>query len=102
MSLLAEKNPTAGAHTHSAETLRPRPVAGRAQDLVCRGRLCRPRWPRGGLALHARRPPARGLSSEERSDDGAVTVQSEAPEGVELLEPGRGPTQRVGSAFRPG
>ena len=41
-----------------------------------------------------------GLFSEEGSADGAVTVQSEAPEGVELLSLAMD-DQRVGSAYRP-
>ena len=99
MSLLAEKNPTAGAHTHSAETLVPDQSRAERKTSYAVDDFAVP----GGREEDWRFTPVdrlSGLFSEERSDDGAVTVQSEAPEGVELLSLAMD-DQRVGSAYRP-
>ena len=63
-------------------------------------RTSRPRWPRGGVALHPRRP-ALGRCSPTRRTDGAVTVSSEAPDGVDLLSLVMA-DERVGSAWSGG
>ena len=99
MSLLAEKNPTAGAHTHSAETLVPDQSRAERKTSYTVDDFAVP----GGREEDWRFTPVdrlSGLFSEEGSAEGAVTVQSEAPEGVELLSLAMD-DQRVGSAYRP-
>lgn len=100
MSLLADKpRSTEGAHTHSAETMVPDQSRAERRTSYAVADFPVP----GGREEEWRFTPVdrlSGLFSEDGSTDGAVTVSSEAPDGVELLSLVMA-DERVGSAFRP-
>ncbi|SES39237.1 Iron-regulated ABC transporter permease protein SufD [Pedococcus cremeus] len=100
MSLLADKpRPTEGAHTHSAETMVPDQSRAERKTSYAVADFPVP----GGREEDWRFTPVdrlSGLFAEEGSAERAVTVESEAPEGVELLSLPMD-DERVGSAYRP-
>jgi Fe-S cluster assembly protein SufD len=100
MSLLADKpRPTEGAHTHSADTMVPDQSRAERRTSYAVADFPVP----GGREEEWRFTPVdrlSGLFSDERSADGAVVVETEAPEGVEGLSLAMD-DERVGSAFRP-
>jgi len=85
MSLLADKpRSTEGAHTHSAETMVPNQSRAERRTSYAVADFPVP----GGREEEWRFTPVdrlSGLFSEEGSTNGAVTVSSDAPDGVELL-----------------
>ncbi|MGA8977517.1 MAG: Fe-S cluster assembly protein SufD [Pedococcus sp.] len=103
MSLLAEKSPTktaaAGAHTDSAAAFVPDQSRAERKTSYALADFPVP----GGREEEWRFTPVDrlgGLFSAEGSADGAVTVETEAPAGVEFLELAMD-DERVGSAYRP-
>ena len=100
MSLLADKpRPTEGAHTHSAETMVPDQSRAERKTSYAVADFPVP----GGREEDWRFTPVdrlSGLFAEEDSAERAVTVESEAPEGVELLSLPMD-DERVGTAYRP-
>lgn len=100
MSLLADKpRSTEGAHTHSAETMVPDQSRAERQTSYAVADFAVP----GGREEEWRFTPVdrlSGLFSEEGSAERAITVESEAPEGVELLSLPMD-DERVGSGYRP-
>jgi len=100
MSLLADKpRPTEGAHTHSAETMVPDQSRAERRTSYAVADFAVP----GGREEDWRFTPVdrlSGLFAEEGSAERAVTVESEAPEGVELLSLPMD-DERVGTAYRP-
>src|SRR6478609_6673951 len=99
MSLLAQKNPTAGEHTDSAAAFVPDQSRAERRTSYAVADFPVP----GGREEEWRFTPVdrlKGLFAEEGSTEGALTVDSEAPEGVELLDLPMDDA-RVGSAYRP-
>jgi len=101
MSLLAEKNPKAtdGAHTDSAAAFVPDQSRAERRTSYAVADFPVP----GGREEEWRFTPVdrlKGLFAEEGSTEGALVVDSEAPEGVELLDLPMDDA-RVGSAYRP-
>jgi Fe-S cluster assembly protein SufD len=99
MSLLADKKPTTGAHTHSGETLVPDQSRAERKTSFSAADFPVP----GGREEEWRFTPVdrlSGLFTEEGSAEGAITVQTQGPDGVEFLDLPMD-DERVGTAYRP-
>ena len=101
MSLLAQKNPaqSSGAHTDSAEAFVPDQSRAERRTSYDVADFPVP----GGREEEWRFTPVdrlKGLFAQEASTEGAVTVTTDVPEGVEVAELPMD-DGRVGSAYRP-